>query len=110
MYSTRPGFVARFVTLFNQEGQRRFIAHILGLDLAAWQVLEEHMAGEVKLKNEDILSASLRYMMSIGSMSGEELLSGVIQELERFAASSETAGSGRLDEHFWSYLSSAVIQ
>ncbi|MFM8488888.1 MAG: hypothetical protein ACKOCH_21345, partial [Bacteroidota bacterium] len=23
MYSTRPGFVARFVTLFNQEGQRR---------------------------------------------------------------------------------------
>ncbi|MFM8373217.1 MAG: contractile injection system tape measure protein [Bacteroidota bacterium] len=104
MYSTRPGFVARFVTLFNQEGQRRFIAHILGLDLAAWQVLEEHMAGEVKLKNEDILSASLRYMMSIGSMSGEELLSGVIQELERFATSSETAGSGRLDEHFWSYL------
>ena len=104
MYSARPGFMARFAALFRLDGQRRFIARILGLDLAAWQILEEHMAGEVKLKAEDILSASLRYVMRSGSISGEELLSGLIQELELFAASPETAESGRLDEDFWSYL------
>ena len=104
MYSARPGFMARFAALFRLDGQRRFIARILGLDLAAWQILEEHMAGEVKLKAEDILSASLRYVMRSGSISGEELLSGLIQELELFAASPETAESGRLDEYFWSYL------
>lgn len=104
MYKFRPGLMVRFVNIFNLRGQRLLIAHILGLDLAAWQILEDYIASEIKLTNEDVLSISLRYVMGSKSKTGEELLSGVFQELGLLSAPSEMSVTGRLESQFWSYL------
>ncbi|MEY4204803.1 MAG: Contractile injection system tape measure protein, partial [Bacteroidota bacterium] len=80
LFRTRPGLVVRLVSVLDTEGLRMVLAAILGLDLAAWKVLEDHLVSELRVAPEDLLLTGIRYILKSGSISGEELLSGIFYE------------------------------
>jgi hypothetical protein len=80
LFRTRPGLVVRLVSVLDTQGLRMALAAILGLDLAAWKVLEDHLVSELRVAPEDLLLTGIRYILKSGSISGEELLSGIFYE------------------------------
>jgi hypothetical protein len=104
LFKTRTGFWVRLMAIFGPEDQRNIIAAVLGLDVKAWDVLEEHIMAEAGMKSEDVLLASIRYILNSRSNSGEELLTGLFREAGLSSTSPEVVGKVRSEEYFWSYL------
>ena len=103
LFRTRPGLIVRLVSLLDTEGQRMAVAAILGLDLTAWKVLEDHLVSELRVTPETLLLTGFRYLLKSESTSGEELLSGIFHESGLL--SGERAEQRKQPvELFWYYL------